>query len=108
MKILVEKLSIVIPEDMKKEIEILRNRSMEDQSTLVRRLLRRSLAEEKLDLAIKDYLEDKVSLGKAAEFAGVSIWQMLDELKKRNIGLKYKLTEAQVEIEGLLKRYGHK
>jgi len=108
VKILVEKLSIVIPEDMKKEIEILRNRSMEDQSTLVRRLLRRSLAEEKLDLAIKDYLEDKVSLGKAAEFAGVSIWQMLDELKKRNIGLKYKLTEAQVEIEGLLKRYGHK
>jgi predicted HTH domain antitoxin len=107
VKNLVEKLSIVIPEDMKKEIEILRNRSMEDQSTLVRRLLRRSLAEEKLDLAIKDYLEDKISLGKAAEFAGVSIWQMLDELKKRNFGLKYKLTEAQVEIESLLKRYEH-
>ena len=93
---------------MKKEIEILRKRSLEDQSTLVRRLLRRSLTEEKLDLAIKDYLEDRVSLGKAAEFVGVSIWQMLDELKKRNIGLKYKLTEAQVEIEGLLKRYEHK
>jgi len=93
---------------MKKEIEILRKRSLEDQSTLVRRLLRRSLTEEKLDLAIKDYIEDRVSLGKAAEFVGVSIWQMLDELKKRNIGLKYKLTEAQVEIEGLLKRYEHK
>ena len=100
-----EKLSIVIPKDMKKEIDILRNRSKEDQSALGRRLLRRSLSEEKLDLAMKDYLEDKVSLGKAAEFGGVSIWQMIDELKKRNIGLKYKLTEAQIEIEGLLKRY---
>ncbi len=60
---------------------------------------------EKIDLAIKDYLEDKISIGKAAEFAGVSIWQMIDELKRRNIGLKYKLSEAQLEIENVLKRY---
>jgi predicted HTH domain antitoxin len=108
VKNLGEKISIIIPEDMRKEMESIRNRSMEDQSTLVRRLLRRSLSEEKLDLAIKDYLEDKISIGKAAEFAGVSVWQMMDELKKRNIGLKYKLSEAQLEIERILKRYERK
>jgi predicted HTH domain antitoxin len=105
VKNLVEKISIILPDDMRKELESIRLRSKEDQSTLVRRLLRRSLSEEKLDLAIKDYLEDKISIGKAAEFAGVSIWQMIDELKRRNIGLKYKLSEAQLEIENLLKRY---
>jgi len=79
---------------------------MEDQSSLVRRLLRRSISEEKLDLAIKDYIDDKISMGAAAEFAGVSIWQMIDVLKSRNIGLKYKLSEAQLEIENMLKKYG--
>ena len=103
---MVEKLSIIIPEELKKEIDQIREKSMEDQSSLVRRLLRRSITEEKLDLAVKDYIDEKISLGAAAEFARVSIWQMIDVLKSRNIGLKYKVSEAQLEIENMIKKYG--
>lgn len=61
--------------------------------------------QEKLELALKDYIEDKISLGKAAELANLSIWEMNDELKKRKIPLNYKLSEAQLEIERLLKKH---
>jgi predicted HTH domain antitoxin len=105
---MVEKLSIIIPADMKKEIDEIKSRSLEDQSSLVRRLLRKSIAEEKLDIAIKDYVDDKISLGTAATFAGVSIWEIIDELKRRNIGLKYKIVDAQEEIEQVLQRHGVK
>jgi predicted HTH domain antitoxin len=102
---LVEKLSIIIPAEMKKEMDQIRGRSQEDQSALVRRLLRKSITVEKLDIAIKDYVDDKVSLGSAAAFAGVSIWEMIDELKRRNVGLKYKIVDAQEEIEKILQRH---
>lgn len=56
--------------------------------------------------AINQYLDDKISLGKSSEIAGISMWEMLDELRKRNITLKYKISEAELEIEKILKKYG--
>jgi len=100
-----DKISFVIPEELKKEIDNLKKLYKEEQSSLIRRLLWRSINEEKTDFAIKEYLNEKISMGKAAEIAGISIWEMLDELKKRNITLKYKISEAQCEIENLLKKY---
>lgn len=100
-----DKISFVIPEELKKEIDNLKELYKEEQSSLIRRLLWRSINEEKTDFAIKEYLNEKISMGKAAEIAGISIWEMLDELKKRNITLKYKISEAQCEIENLLKKY---
>nr|MDO8087023.1 UPF0175 family protein [Candidatus Sigynarchaeum springense]MDO8115940.1 UPF0175 family protein [Candidatus Sigynarchaeota archaeon] len=102
---MVEKLSIIIPADMKREIDEIKSRSLEDQSSLVRRLLRKSITLEKLDIAVKDYVDDKISLGAAATFAGISIWEMIDELKRRNIGLRYKILDALEEIEQLLQRH---
>ena len=100
-----DKISFVIPEELKKEIDNLKEMYKEEQSSLIRRLLWRSINEEKTDFAIKEYLNEKISMGKAAEIAGISIWEILDELKKRNITLKYKISEAQCEIENLLKKY---
>lgn len=100
-----DKLSIVIPNEMKDEIDKLKEVYKEDQSSLIRRLLWKSIKQEKLELALKDYIEDKISLGKAAELANLSIWEINDELKKRKITLNYKLSEAQLEIERLLKKH---
>ena len=100
-----DKISIVLPDDLKDEIDKLREIYKEDQSTYIRKLLWKSIAQEKLDYALKEYLNDKISLGKASEIAGISIWQMLDELKKKNITLKYKISEAEQEIESILKKY---
>lgn len=101
-----DKISIVIPDDLKKEINKLKDLFKEDQSSLIRRLLWKSIAEEKLEYAIKEYVDDKVSLGKAAAMADITIWEMMDKLTLKNITLKYKLSEAQLEIEKLLKKYG--
>ena len=58
-----------------------------------------------MEIALKEYLSNKISLGKAAENAGISIWEMLDELKSRNITLNYKISEAELEIEKIIKKY---
>jgi len=58
-----------------------------------------------LEHALKEYLNDKISLGKACEIPGISIWEMMDELKKRNVTLNYELADAELEIERILKKY---
>lgn len=105
VKNLGNKISIVLPDDLKEEIDKLRELYREDQSTFIRKLLWKSIAQEKLELALKKYLCDKISLGKASEIAEISIWEMLDELKKRNVTLNYKMAEVELDIEKILKKY---
>jgi predicted HTH domain antitoxin len=100
-----DKISIILPDDLKEEIDKLKELFNEDQSSYIRKLLWRSIAQEKLDYALNQYLEDKLSVGKASEIAGISIWEFLDELHKRNITLKYKISEAELELERILKKY---
>ena len=103
-----DKISIILPDDLKVEIDKLRELYKEDQSSIIRKLLWKSIAQEKLEYALKEYLSDKISMGKAAEIAGISIWDMLDELKRRNITLNYKPSEAELEIERILQKYKNK
>lgn len=100
-----DKISIILPDDLKEEIDKLKELYKEEQSSYIRKLLWKSVAQEKLNYAINQYLEEKISLGKASEIAGISIWEMLDELYKRNITLKYKISEAELEIEKILKKH---
>jgi len=108
VKIIGDKISIILPEDLKKEIDKLREFNKEDQSTFIRKLLWKSIAQEKLEYAINEYLNDKISIGKASEIAGISIWEMLDELNRRNVTLNYKISEAELEIERLLQKHNKK
>lgn len=103
-----DKISIILPDDLKEEIEKLIELYKEDQSSYIRKLLWKSIAQEKLEYKLKEYLSDKISMGKAAEIAGISIWEMLDELKRRTITLNYKLSEAELEIERILQKYKKK
>ncbi|MBI2647063.1 UPF0175 family protein, partial [Candidatus Woesearchaeota archaeon] len=43
------------------------------------------------EIAISMYRQGKISVGKTAELAGVSVSEMIEELKKRKI---YKIDEA--------------
>jgi len=108
VRIIGDKISIILPDNLKKEIDKLRELYKEDQSSFIRKLLWKSIAREKLEFALKEYLNDKISIGKASESAGISIWEMLDELKKRNITLNYKIAEAELEIERILQKYNKK
>jgi len=54
-------------------------------------------------LSIELYREGLVSIGKAAEIAGVSIWEMQDILAKQKIPLHYYPEDLQNDIKTLKK-----
>ena len=74
MKNLRHKISIVLPDDLKEEINKLRELCNEDQSSFIIKLLWKIIVQEKLEFALKEYLSNKNSLGRVSEIAGISIW----------------------------------
>ena len=99
-----ERISFVVPQHLKKSLRELQELTGEDQSTLLRRLLDKGLSEVKMEIAVDSYVKGKTSLTKSAEISGVSLWSFLDELRKRNVVLKYSLADAEAEIQKITGR----
>ncbi len=94
----------MIPKHLKKSLKDLQELTGEDQSTLLRKLLDMGLTEAKMDLAVNHYVKEKTSLEQSSHIAGVSLWKFLDELRGRNVALKYSAADAEAEINRLLAR----
>ena len=81
-----EEISVKVPRDL---VRILKVKD-EEVPKLVR-----------LYLAIELYRERKVSLGKAAEIAGVSKWEMMEILASKNIPIQYDVEDLEKDIKTL-------
>ncbi|GCC11538.1 hypothetical protein IPdc08_01593 [archaeon] len=58
-----------------------------DRSAAIRNLLERGIKDWKLEIAVSEYRDGKISLMKASEKAEISIWEFLDELNRRKISI---------------------
>jgi len=101
---LTERISFVIPKHLRKSLRELQELTGEDQSTLLRKLVDRGLGEARIDIAVERYVKEKVSLEQASVIAGVSLWKFLDELRSRNVLLKYSAADAEAEINRIFER----
>jgi predicted HTH domain antitoxin len=99
-----ERISFVIPKEMRKSLRELQEVTGEDQSTLLRKLIDKGLAETRMDIAVERYVKEKSSLAQASTIAGVSLWKFLDELRTRNVALKYSMADAELEIDKVLQQ----
>jgi len=99
-----ERISFVIPKQLRKSLKELQELTGDDQSTLLRKLVDKGLTEAKMDIAVDRYVKEKASLEQASVVAGVSLWRFLDELRQRNVALKYSMADAESEIERLKSR----
>jgi len=105
VKYMSERLSIIISKELKDDLDELKKQMNLDQSTLIRKLLAKATQEEKLKFAINEYQKQKLSLGKAAEFASVCLWEFIDELQKHKVFLDFPSEEIDTEIDNILSGY---
>ncbi|EMA41196.1 hypothetical protein C448_12446 [Halococcus morrhuae DSM 1307] len=86
-----------VPEDLFEELERVQDEERTDRSTAIKRLLERGLEGWRTETAIERYRDGELSLGRAAEFAGVSLWRFLDLLDERGVETNY--TESDLESD---------
>jgi len=87
-----------VPEELAKEVERIAEIEALDKSTTLKRLLVKAVQAWKVDYALKLYQEEKISIGKAAEMAGVSIWEIGDILVNRRIPIRMGRGELEEDL----------
>ena len=102
-----ERISFVIPEQLRESLRELQMLTGEDQSTLLRRVVDKGLGEARMDVAVDRYVKERASLEQSSNIAGVSLWRFLDELRRRNAALKYTAADAEAEISRVIARQDH-
>ena len=98
-----ERLSIVIPSEMNEDLKKLQKILKMDKSTVIRHLLSKSIREVKIQTLIDEYRKGKLSLGKAAELAGVNLWEFIEHCRRNQIKLDLSEEDAEIGIRRVQK-----
>ena len=83
-----------LPADLVADLERIEREEQSDRSTVLRRLLHRAIAEWKMDHFAQEYGRGKLTLERAAEEAGVSLWEMMDHARAKGVLSQYDLDDV--------------
>lgn len=78
-------ISARVPDDLEDELEAYLEDEQLDRSTAVRKLLSEGLAEWRRDQALEQLAAGQISFSRAAELAGMSVWDFAQLTKERDI-----------------------
>ena len=93
-----------LPEEFVLKIQELAKKENLDTSAVIRRLLARSLKDEREKSVLEAIDNHKMSIGRAAKELNISLWDVLDLAKRNNInwtGYDEEELEHDLEIIGL-------
>lgn len=92
--------SVRLPDDLLKALDDTAERQGMDRSTLMKRALELGLREISVEEAVHAYLKGGITAARAAKTARVTLWEFLDELKRRGLGLRTDEDLLLAQIEG--------
>jgi predicted HTH domain antitoxin len=98
-----EIISTRVPDDMAKDLKEIEKEENADRATVVRKLLAKAISDWKLQHALTLYNSGKVTLWKASKIAGVSLWEMIEIVKKRKVSFHYSFEDFREDFEAALK-----
>ncbi len=79
-------------------LESLSEVSGDDRSSLIRSLLRRGMKELRLEQALAEYRRDAVTLSKAAEVAGLPLWDFVALMETEDLNLHYGVGDFESDL----------
>lgn len=98
-----EIMSVRLGRELNMELEAIEKKWQIDRSEVIRRLLANAIKEWKIQDVLEDIREHKKSVGKAAEECGISLWEMLNLIRKKDVnwtGYSREDLEKDLEILG--------
>lgn len=93
-----------LPLEIEREIEKFASLEDTDKSKIIRGFLLKGIREKKIENSLKQYQKGRVSLSKAAELSGISLWEMIDIVRERKIPAQYGMKELEEDLEPLRRK----
>jgi len=88
-----------LPDDLVRALDELGRSTGQSRSEMLRIVVQRGVAEVRLERGLDAYRRREVSLGRAAEIAGVHLTVFLDALRRAGIHLNYGLAELAEDMD---------
>jgi predicted HTH domain antitoxin len=88
-----------VEEELAKIIDSIAKREGMDRSTVIRRFLLRAVKDWLIEKSLDEYEEGKLTLWQAAEKCGLSLWEVINEVKKREVHVPYTLEELKEDLK---------
>jgi len=95
-----------LPQSLVMELKKIESVEQSDRSTVLRKLLAKSITDWKKEHASRLYAESGITLERAAMEAGVSVREMMDYLKARRIPAQYSLEDLEEDMRNFYKKIG--
>ena len=73
-------------------------RAGQDRAAMAKTLLRRGLGQLRFDEAVASYRASQVTLSRAAEMAGISIWDFIGRMEEQDLTLHYGIAELEEDL----------
>jgi predicted HTH domain antitoxin len=95
-----------LPPELVRGLELIEGVEQSDRSTTLRRLLSQAIRDWKLEHYARLYGDRTVSLARAAQDAGVSLWEMMDYVRTRRIAGQYDIEDFERDLGTVYGRLG--
>jgi predicted HTH domain antitoxin len=101
-------LNIRVPEELSEELAAIAEEEGLDKADVARQMLVRSVRNHRLERAVRRYREGEITMARAAEDTGLALYDMMDELSRRNLGpgIHYSPEEMREDLARLLAETG--
>jgi len=96
-----EQINIRIEADLVSALERVAREESTDRATVIRRLLEASLRQWEVDRAVEGYRRGELSLGRAAEEAGLTQWELLELLREARVAYPLDVEEVRERLDRL-------
>ncbi|MDH5811855.1 MAG: UPF0175 family protein [Candidatus Methanomethylicaceae archaeon] len=96
-----EVISARLPKERVRLVEEIAKEEKVDKSTILERALDHYTREWKLMKAVELYRDGRVTLSRASEIAGVSVWEMIDVLAQKKVTLQYSVEDLKEDLKAL-------
>jgi double-stranded uracil-DNA glycosylase len=89
-----EQVNLRLEEDILADLERVASAEALDRGTVIRRLLKESIRRWQLERALRGYERGELSIGRAAEEAGISQWELMEAIRRGQVA--YPMTGIDV------------
>ncbi|MBS7649087.1 UPF0175 family protein [Candidatus Bathyarchaeota archaeon] len=96
-----EVVSARLPREKVRLIEEIAREEKVGKARMLGRALGHYMREWKLRRAVELYRDELVTLSRAAEIAGISVWEMIDVLARKKITLQYSVEDLEEDLRVL-------
>lgn len=88
-----------IPDNIEKELKWYAEKENIGMAIAMRKILDTGLKEVRREYSLELYQKGKITLMKAAEIAGLSLWEILDIIRKKKIPMHYTPEDVEKDLE---------